>query len=381
MRGFIRQRGQAWELRVYLGQDAISGKKRYATRTVRGSRREAERVLSRMVAEADQGAFARTSATVGDLLERWFAHVRDDYSPKTVRETRSYLDRDLLPPLGQVPLAKLRPEDLDRFYRVLRAKGSRGRPLAPGSVRRIHGILRRALQQGVRWGWILANPAAAASPRKVPKTEVKPPTPADLDRMLRLAHAEDVDLATFVTVSAATGARRSEVLALRWHDIDMTRGVLSISRGIVNGPDGLVEKDTKTHQVRRVTLDQATVTTLLGHRERAVLRANLGEVELRPDALLFSRDVLGEQPWFPNSATRRFRQLCEKAGLERVRLHDLRHYVATQLLAPGVDVRTVTGRLGHRNAATTLNVYSHFVPEADQRAAEVLAVLLERERG
>jgi len=89
MRGFIRQRGSAWELMVYLGQDAITGKKRYTTRTVRGSRRKADRVLARMVADPDQGGFARTSATVGDLLEHWFPQARDYYSPKTVLETRS----------------------------------------------------------------------------------------------------------------------------------------------------------------------------------------------------------------------------------------------------------------------------------------------------
>ena len=102
MRGFIRRRGEAWELRVYLAQDAITGKKRYATRSVRGSRREAERELARMVSAADQGTFARTGATVGELLERWLAQAASDYSPKTVRETRSYLDRDLLPALGNV---------------------------------------------------------------------------------------------------------------------------------------------------------------------------------------------------------------------------------------------------------------------------------------
>ena len=125
-----------------------------------------------MVADADQGRLARTSATVGDLLEHWFAQAGDDYSPKTVLETRRYLDRDLLPAFGRVPLSKLRPEDVDRFYRGLGAHGSRGRPLAPGSVRRIHRILRRALQQGVRSGWIAINPAASASPPKVPKTDV-----------------------------------------------------------------------------------------------------------------------------------------------------------------------------------------------------------------
>ena len=178
-----------------------------------------------------------------------------------------------------------------------------------------------------------------------------------------------------MTLSAATGARRSELLALRWDDLDLVRGVVTISRGVVNGPDGLVEKDTKTHQARRVTLDSATLAVLAAHREAAVQRARMAQVAPLSGALLFSRDGLGEEPWYPDSITRRFHRLCG-AGLEGVRLHDLRHYVATQLLAAGVDVRTVAGRLGHRNAATTLNVYAHFLPEADRRAADVLADLL-----
>ena len=131
MRGFIRPRGDAWELRVYLGQDVITGKKRYACHTVRGSRREAERVLAKMVGDADRGGFARTGATTGELLERWLAHAKADFSPKTVRETRGYMDRDLFPALGDVALDKLRTEDLDRYYRSLLAHGSRGRPLSP----------------------------------------------------------------------------------------------------------------------------------------------------------------------------------------------------------------------------------------------------------
>ena len=100
-----------------------------------------------------------------------------------------------------------------------------------------------------------------------------------------------------------------------------------------------------------------------------------------PEALIFASDGLGQQPWLPDSVSRRFRLLCRRAQLDGVRLHDLRHYVATQLLAAGVDLRTVAGRLGHRNAATTLNVYSHFLPEADRKAAGVLADLLSAAAG
>ncbi len=205
--------------------------------------------------------------------------------------------------------------------------------------------------------------------------EIAPPTPAQLAKLQKAIDASDPEFGVFVRLSAMTGARRSEVLALRWTDVDLERGVVTIGRGLVQGPDGLVEKDTKTHQTRRVALDAPTTAVLTDHRSAAVERAQHCGVALADDAFVFAGDVAGTTPWYPDSASRRFRKACDEVGLKSVRLHDLRHYVATRLLSAGVDVRTVAGRLGHRNAATTLNVYSHFVPEADQEAAKILGRL------
>lgn len=162
------------------------------------------------------------------------------------------------------------------------------------------------------------------------------------------------------------------MIALRWSDINFAKGVVTISRGIVSGADGLVEKDTKTHASRRVSLDPTTVEALRAHRGRAEDRAALCEFELSREAFVFSYEVDGSKPWFPDSVSRCFTRLCKKAGLKGVRLHDL----PTRLLSAGVDVRTVAGRLGHRNA-TTLNVYSHFLAEADRDAANVLGRIFE----
>lgn len=149
----MRQRGSAWELRVYLGADPVTGKQRYATKTVRAGKREAQRLLNEMKVEAERGRATRTTATVGELLDRWLELAREDFSPKTTREVVGYIERNLRPALGDVRLSKLTTASLDRYYRSLLVDGGRnGRPLAPGTIRRIHGILRRALAQGVRWG-------------------------------------------------------------------------------------------------------------------------------------------------------------------------------------------------------------------------------------
>lgn len=172
-KGFIRPRGDAWELRVFLGTDPVTNKKRYASKTVLGAKRDAQRSLNEMLAEADKGLSVRTSATVGELLDRWFEFAAQDFSPSTVKEIRGFIDRNLLPTLATVPLGRLKASDLDRFYRKLLVDGGvRGGPLAPGTIRRIHGILRRALGQGLQWGWIGVKPAQATTPPRVPQPDI-----------------------------------------------------------------------------------------------------------------------------------------------------------------------------------------------------------------
>jgi integrase len=163
---------------------------------------------------------------------------------------------------------------------------------------------------GVRWGWLGVNPAASASPPRVPAADITLPTPDELGRLQISITADDPELAMFVRLSAMTGARRSEMLALRWIDVDLEGGVVTISRGIVMGPDGLVEKDTKTHQARRVALDGDTTRRLAVHQESVIERAGACDTSLADDGFVFSADVEGREPWYRDSVSRRFRSAC-----------------------------------------------------------------------
>jgi integrase len=379
MPGSMRQRGErSWNLRVYGGRDPVTGRKISVERTVRGTKREASKILVAMVAEVDARPFvASGKGTVAELCREWLDQATPSFSPKTVETTRMYIEDPIVPLLGTIKVAKLTPSDLDRCYRHLLEVGRSRGPYAPATIRRVHGIIRRALTQGVRWGWITHNPALDASPPKVPMKELKPPDPAQVVQVFDLAREQDPELATFVLLAASSGARRGELLALRWHDLDLDRGRLSIERGIVRVGDDLVEQGTKTHQSRRISLDAGTVADLRAHKERAEARATAAATAIPSESFVFSHVVDGSTPWNPDSTSRAFRRICQQAGVTGVRLHDLRHYVATRLLAAGVDVRTVAGRLGHRNPSTTLNVYSHFVPETDQEAAETLGRIFE----
>ncbi len=290
------------------------------------------------------------------------------------------METAIIPGIGAIQATKLTAADLDRFYRQLLKHGAGHGPYAPATIRRVHGIVRRALTQGVRWGWISHNPAIDASPPRVSAKEVKPPTPEQLVHLFRLADVTDPALATYILLAASTGARRGELIALRWSDVDLERGNLAIERGIVLADGELIEQGTKTHQSRRVMLDPDTVTVLRNHQARAVDDARSVGAAITGESFVFTHEIEGSAPWRPDSTSRAFRMLCERAGVSGVRLHDLRHYVATRLLVSGIDVRTVAGRLGHRNPATTLNVYAHFVPQADEEAASALASVLRTAR-
>lgn len=375
--GHIVERNGSFRGMVYAGRDPVTGRKRYVTRTVRGSRKDAERVRNEMLVDVQQGKTSPASATFGDLLDAWYDAASPDWSPRTALEHRRVIDSVLKPALGTKKLAKLRASDLDSLYGALRAGSDERRPLAPATVRKFHTVARSALQQAVRWEWITSNPAANASPPKVRRKEPIPPTPDELSRILKAAEAEDPDLYVFVRLAAVLGARRGEVLGIRWSDLTTDCRSVEISSSVVIAKGQVVRKETKTDRVRRVAIDDTTAALLEQHRMVCQDRAATFGVDLARSSYVLSYEPDGSKPWRPDSASRRFTKLRDGLGLDTVRLHDLRHYVATRLIASGVDPKTVANRLGHASPTTTLAIYSHFVPEADREAADLLGKLLE----
>lgn len=378
MMGHIRQRGKAWELRAYSGTDPVTGRKKYVTRTVRGSRKEAERALAQLLVEVTGGAHSALDATVADLVLRWFEMAKPELSPSTIRGYQRNINNHILPVLGRVKIARLKAAEIDHFYAMLRARGGvDGRPLSPASVRQVHAILRRALQQGVKWEWISTNPATMASTPRVRPFRVEPPNPEAVMRLINEAAKEDPDFACFLTVAATTGARRGELCALRWSAIDFDDQSLTIAGAVVEGVRSkLYEKDTKTHGSRKIAIDEFTSSELDHQRERCEKRAAEFGASLQRDAFVFSPSADGSRPAVPNDVTKTFMRLRKRVGLDSVRLHDLRHFAATRLLSAGVSVRTVSGRLGHASAAMTLGVYAHFLEVSDREAADALGSMI-----
>ena len=377
MAGSIRPKHKGWELTVSQGVDPVTGRRRRVTRFVKGSRREAEKLLAKLVVEVGAGDHAGGSRTVGDLLEMWLDQAARRLSPKTLHDYRMTVDQVLMPELGLVKLDKLRAERLDRLYGQLLVAGPTGRPLSNASVRKVHAMIRAALTQGMKWGWINRNVATLATPPGVQHREIVPPDAATVMLLIDTARTRgDVDLAEFIALAAVIGARRGEMCALKWDDVDAAAGVLHIRRAVVQIENEVILKDTKTHQGRRVALADESVDLFTTRRSRCEARAQSCGVELGD--WLFSDSLAHDSPAMPEQMTRRFSRLTVRLGV-KVRLHDLRHFAATQALDAGIALPTVSKRLGHRDTTTTANIYAHAVNASDREAAGVLARLIPNE--
>jgi integrase len=178
-----------------------------------------------------------------------------------------------------------------------------------------------------------------------------------------------------VYVAATTGCRRGELCGLKWSDIDLESGTLTIRRAITDTSFGVQENDPKTHRSRRISLDPSSVLVLAGQFERMSERAASCEVQLVDDAFVWSQEPDGSAPYRPNRVTDAFRTLRNRLDMPKLDFHHLRHFAATTLAGAGVDVRTIAGRLGHANPAITLRTYAHFLEAADRQAADVMGRL------
>ena len=384
-RGHIRELPSgSFQAIVYAGKDPLTGKERYERETA-ATFQAAEVVLTRLQARVDEDRHPKSDLTVRQAIEQWLevAELEDTTRDRYDDLIRIYID----PALGAMRAAKLDAELLERWYARLqrcrsacegrRRVGHLCRPLSSSTVRKIHFILSAALGRAVRWDHIAVNKAHLAEAPRPAATEPDPPTTAEAARLLGEAWAADPDWGLLLWLTMVTGSRRGEVSALRWHHVDFDGALLTLHRSNAQPRSGLKEKETKARQQRRVTIDPQTVALLTAHRAECERRCAALGVELDPAAYLFSPAPDGSTPWPPRSLTLRYGRLARKLKLRSTRLHSLRHYSATELIAAGTDIRTVAGRLGHGSGgATTLKIYAAWVDEAGQRAASTMAGIM-----
>jgi integrase len=276
--------------------------------------------------------------------------------------------KHFLPRVGDVQLGKLRPVDIDHLYTQWRNGG-----MAESSVRRMHNLLHSALGQAVRWDLVPTNPADRIERPQPAKSRRKAPPDSVLRELLD--RAED-DYACYLRLAAVTGARRGQLVALRWSDLDLTAGAVLFTRAHARVRGGVAVKTTKADVEYGIALDPVTVDSLRSHRKRCAERALATGVSLPPDAFVFASSSApdGSVAWTPAAASRAFSRLRSRVpGAEGVRAHDLRHWLATSMFADGYDPVSVAGRGGWSSPAVPMSVYGHFAPVRDQAAALSLA--------
>ncbi|GLZ76705.1 hypothetical protein Afil01_15120 [Actinorhabdospora filicis] len=354
--------------------------------------REAEKVRTRLLNQVDERRHPRTRATITLMLERYFEDFRGKVL--TLKNYRAKERRHIRPLIGHVSVGDMDAHAWDSFHRELRrcrvhCDGKKRidhrtirphtcdhrcpphqcRGLAEGSLRQIMTILSGAFREAIRWKWITVSPIGQARSLGTPVPNPRPPNANDAARILRAAWEDDPDWGMFVWICMRTGERRGEVCALKLDLLDLDAHSLGVDSSIAQDGARTWEKSTKTHQKRRTALDDIDVALLrayLVHRARKA--AALG-VTIAAHGRLFSPDP-DHATWFkPSTVGQRFKRLCDRLGMN-ASLKRLREYAATELIAAGVDIRTVAGRLGHGGGGTTtMKTYAAFVAEADQRAA------------
>ena len=401
-----RQRGEVETLpsgslrvRVYAGVDPISGKRHYLSEVIpagKDAAKLAEKARTRMQSQVDERRSPRSKVTVDQLMDRYLGLLDVDVTTRAGYE--GYIRNHVRPLLGHLQVGKLDGETLDSFYAILRrcrahcdgrpfvehrtasehtcdakCRPHTCRPLAASSVRQVHFCLSGALKRAVRWHWIGVNPLEQAEPPRGVKHDPQPPSAEQAAAIINSAFS-DVAWGVMIWLAMTTGARRGELCALRWNELDLDNSVVTIKTSIGQNGTQTWEKDTKTHQQRRITLDENTVTLMRAYRRHCEVKAASLGLTIPPDGRVFST-APDHTTWIrPSSITQRYSRMCARLGWD-MHIHQLRHYSATELISAGVDVRTVAGRLGHGGGgSTTLRVYSAWVSESDQKAAGMFTV-------
>lgn len=383
MRGHIVKRGKnSYAVVVSLGFDAKTSKYRQSWTTVRGTKRDAEKKLAELQHQLDQGLFIRPAkTTLAAYLEQWLgSYARPNLGPRTTEGYSTIVRRHIVPELGSYTLTQLKPERIQRYYGDMLDHGRSDCEggLSARTVRHHAMVLHKALETAVAWGLLARNPADAVPPPKAQRPEWHLFTDGDARHFLEVARSSHLYPVFHVAIS--TGMRRSEILALRWCDIDLERSQAYVNRALhqLRGGETVVRQPKTAKGRRMVALSQGTVDVLRRHRGKSEAEAALFGRAIAEDDLVFSNS--NGSVVRPDNVTKTWARIAKKCNLSGVRFHDARHLHASLLLKQGVHPAVVQSRLGHASIATTIDLYSHVAPGLQEAAAKRFDELLSEHR-
>lgn len=352
-----------WVAVVHVGYDSQGRRRR---KSIYGTTRSA--VAARLAAALrtrQQGLeLPPERQTVGPFLMEWLEDVRPSVRPMTYRSYEGIVRVHLVPSLGRHRLVDLTPRQVQAFLAAKTASG-----LAPRSVERIRAVLRQALNRGLRWGLVARNVATLTDPPRAKEPDRRFLSPSEGRQLLD--SMEDDRLACLWTVALAIGLRQGEALGLQWSDIDLDDGSVTVRHALqrVDSQLRLVEPKSAS-AFRSIPLPSVALAGLRGHRARQMRERLVAGAAWRDSDFVFTTTI--GTPLDSRNVTRLFQRRLERAGLPRMRFHDLRHSCASLLLAQGVPARVVMEILGHSQISLTMNTYAHVLPSLQRDAAELM---------
>jgi len=365
MRGSIIKRYKgSYTIVLNLGTDPQTGKRRQQWISVKGTRKDAERKLAELLHQLDTGTFMKPGkTTLGQFLEQWLKDYVCNLGPKTAESYEHIIHRHLIPFLGAITLTGLKPEHLQKCYSEKLSGG-----LSAQSVRHCHTVLHTALQTAIKWGLLTRNVADAVKLPQVQRHEIQTWNEDEIHQFLDAAR--DMPNYALFYLALFTGARRNELLALRWCDIDFILSQIYMTRTLHHLNTGeIVFTQPKSARSRRtIALSPSAILMLQDHKEKQkVTRAMMG-IPVKDDDLVFSH--LDGSPLLPGSVTHAWIKLVRRTALKPIRLHDARHTHASLMLKQGIHPKVVQERLGHASIQITLDTYSHVAPGLQEAAAK-----------
>jgi integrase len=366
--GQIIPRGEnKWLVRVPLGQDESTGKRATYNKTVRGTKKDADKFLTGVLRQIDLGEFVEPSTiTVNGFLDKWLDTMGSRVTAQTLRSYRYLAANHIRPVIGSRKMSSIHAWDIQQVYAEVEKKD-----LSACTVRHVYNVLTGAFSQAVKWRMLKSNPVKLAELPKETRKEMRPFWPEEAARFLKAA--ESNGFYALFALALTSGMRPSEYLGLKWEDVDIERGVVTVKRTMQSKIGGGWEfGDTKTPTSKRsIPLPQSTIKALGDHRRKQLEeRMRRGHLYRNHDLVFANSDG---DPITLDRVRRQFQAVLKAAGLPAtIRVYDLRHTCATLLLAAGENPKVISERLGHSSVKMTLDVYSHVLPTMQQGAAEKL---------
>jgi integrase len=372
MKGSIKRLGDStFFLRFEVGINPANGKRIQKSQVFHGNSKQADAKLTELLNQVNKGTYiVPGKETVAAFLGRFLEdYVRPNLSPRTAEGYETVIKQHLNPKLGHIKMTTLKPADIQKYYSDLIASGRcNGRGgLNPLTARHHHMILHRALSIAVKWGLIYRNPADAVDPPRYNRAEMHTMNEDGIRVILETAKGTDYYPIFYLAIF--TGMRRSELLAIKWADVDLLMGQVSVNKSLHQLHDGsFAFREPKSARGRRnIALTPTTIQVLKTHLENRIEEQKFFGRKVGDTDLVFSH--ADKSPMLPGSVTQAWRKMAAKSGLTGIRLHDARHTHASLLLKQGVHPKIVQERLGHATIATTLDIYSHVAPGLQEAAA------------